>query len=279
VVVDASQDNRGHGERAREPRARRTSAVVWHDLECGSYTADLPLWRELAGAADMATRTRPVLDVGAGTGRVALDLAGRGHPVTALDLDAELLEALRERAAGMHVQTVCADARTFALARRDFAVCLAPMQTVQMLEGAAGRLQFLRRARAHLAPGGLLACAIVTEIEPFDCAAGDLGPSPEIARVDGAHYVSRATRVRAGRHVVRIERERSILAAEQTAASARAQREGDGVQWERDVVELDRVGVARLQREGREAGLTAAGTRPIPATEEHTGSVAVMFRA
>ena len=27
------------------------SAVIWHDLECGSYRADLPLWRELAGDA------------------------------------------------------------------------------------------------------------------------------------------------------------------------------------------------------------------------------------
>ena len=25
------------------------SAIGWHDVECGGYTADLPLWRELAG--------------------------------------------------------------------------------------------------------------------------------------------------------------------------------------------------------------------------------------
>ena len=75
--------------------------VVWHDLECGSYRADLPLWRELAaeGAARLRERREPVLDVGAGTGRVALDLAARGPRVTALDRDAELLAALRERAA------------------------------------------------------------------------------------------------------------------------------------------------------------------------------------
>ena len=54
--------------------------VAWHDTECGSYDADLPLWRELAGAG-------PVLDVGAGTGRVALDLAARGASVTALDVE------------------------------------------------------------------------------------------------------------------------------------------------------------------------------------------------
>jgi pyruvate/2-oxoacid:ferredoxin oxidoreductase alpha subunit len=39
-----------------------------------------------------------VLDVGAGTGRVAIDLAARGIDVTALDLEPALLRALGERA-------------------------------------------------------------------------------------------------------------------------------------------------------------------------------------
>ena len=28
-----------------------TSAAIWHDVECASYDADLPLWRELARAS------------------------------------------------------------------------------------------------------------------------------------------------------------------------------------------------------------------------------------
>ena len=259
--------------------------VLWHELECGSYTADLPLWRELADTAVASgTAVAPgtedgergrggaILDVGAGSGRVALELARAGHRVTALDLDAELLEALRERAAGMSVETVRADARTFELDGREFALCIAPMQTVQLLGGTDGRVRFLRHARAHLRPGGLLVCAIATEIEPFDCDAGDLGPSPEIARVHGVSYISRTTRVRVSRRTVRIERERAVLSGETSSAEERPA-------WVRDVVELDRVTVSQLEREGRTAGLVPAGTRAIPATEEHTASVAVMLGA
>jgi len=104
-----------------------SSLVVWHDVECGRYSADLALWAELAG------RERgPVLDVGAGTGRVALPLARAGHDVTALDREPELLEALATRAQGLPIATVVADAGDFALDRR-FGLVIVPMQTIQLL--------------------------------------------------------------------------------------------------------------------------------------------------
>src|SRR6476659_2512673 len=108
--------------------------VIWHDVECGRYDADLPLWRELA-----ANATEGVLDVGAGTGRVALRLAEAGHAVTALDLDPELLETLRERAAqaGVEVATITADAADFTVARPVGLVAV-PMQTIQLLPERAG---------------------------------------------------------------------------------------------------------------------------------------------
>jgi len=262
------------GARAREGGAPGTGtlphSVVWHELECGSYSADLPLWRELAGHAGAGPAAEPLLDVGAGAGRVTLDLAARGHRVIALDRDAELLRVLRARAGAASVETVCADARSLALPRRDLAVCLVPMQTIQLFAGAGNRLAFLRGARAHLREGGLLACAIVTDVEPFDCARGDMAPAPDRALVNGSCFVSRPTRVALDGERLRIERERTVFAEEHSEKP-----------WlrERDVVELDCLTAARLHREGAEAGLTPAGSVEVPATLEHIASEVVLLHA
>jgi SAM-dependent methyltransferase len=250
-------------------------AVVWHELECGSYRIDLPLWLELAELAprDGASSTR-ILDVGAGSGRVALELADAGHAVTALDRDPALLAALRARATGVGVQveTVCADARELTLERRDFDLCLVPMQTIQLLGGAAGRIAFMRRARAHLRHGALLACAIVTELDSFDCAAGDHGPSADTMRRGDRLYSSRPTRVHVDEHTIRIERERRVLTGERAPATALPDPE-------HDVIKLDRLSARQLEDEARQCGLRSAGERLIPATYEHVGSEVVILRA
>jgi SAM-dependent methyltransferase len=263
------------------PVAGPREQVIWHDLECGSYHADLPLWRELAG--DCAG---PILEIGAGTGRVALELARAGHRVTALDRDNELLCALEERAAEAWVETICADARSFELSRHDFGLCVVAMQTIQLLGGAADRIAFLAQARAHLRPGGLLACAIITAPEPFDCADGGGGPSPETACLDGLLYVSRAIRVQVLEQSVLIERERRIVrASEQGPFRGLAERRSAGAgaaggfpPW-REVIELDRVNVSELEREAIEAGLRPCGARQVAPTDEHAGSTVVMLRA
>jgi SAM-dependent methyltransferase len=236
--------------------------VVWHDVECGRYDADLALWRELAAAAG-----GPILDVGAGTGRVTLDLARRGHDVTALDLDAALLAELQRRAAaeGLRVPTVVADASDFSLPRRDFALVMAPMQTVQLLR-PTGRLGFLRCARAHVAPGGHVAIALVDALETFDDEERVLLPAPDQLVIDGTLYSSQPVALRDHGDTVTIERIRQIV----TASGRRSASD--------DILHLDRVAFARVEAEGRAAGLQVLPSRLIGETEEHVGTSVVMLR-
>ncbi len=235
--------------------------VIWHDVECSRYDADMTLWRELADGAG-----GPILDVGAGTGRITLDLARHGHEVVALDYDAALLAALAERAQaeGLRVQTVVGDASDFALPRADFAIVMAPMQTVQLL-GREGRLGFLRCARAHVAPRGLVAIALADALETFD-ADHVLLPLPDTMFVDGALYSSQPVGLRDRGDSVAIERIRTIVRSDGTRSASE------------DVLALDRVTLAEVEADGRTAGLQVLPGRIIDATEEHVGTSVVMLR-
>lgn len=234
--------------------------MVWHDLECGSYREDLALWRSLA-----AEHGDPVLDVGAGTGRVAIELARAGHTVTALDSDAQLLSALTARADGLDLQTVVADARCFAVPER-YPLCLVPMQTIQLLGGAAGRRDFLVRAREHLAPDGVIAIAIADELEVFEVQDGLVGPLPDILERDGVVYSSQPTAVRAEDDGFVLERRRETV-----------DRRGERTEAV-DLIRLDRVGARQLEREAMACGLRSAGRANIPPTDDYVGSEVVILR-
>jgi SAM-dependent methyltransferase len=237
-----------------------SEVAIWHDVECGSYTEDLELWRSLATAA---MGSDAILDVGAGTGRVTLDLARAGHSVLALDRDPALLDVLRRRARGLAVRTVVADAAGFAL-DECFALIIVPMQTVQLL-GPAGRAGFLRCAREHLTDGGLVACALADALEAYDAEHTE-PPLPDVLRRDGTVYASRPVALRDEGPYVAIERIRETISADgRRTASA-------------DVVRLDRLDAPTLEYEARAAGLHPEPLRWIPHTDEHVGSVVVMLR-
>jgi SAM-dependent methyltransferase len=236
--------------------------AIWHDLECGSYTADLEFWRALAKRVG-----GPVLDIGAGTGRIALDLAREGHEVTAVDLDDELLEALRERAGDLEVTTLVADARAFWLGTT-FPLIIVPMQTVQLLGGSEGRASFLECAAFHLEAPGVLAIAIAHDLELFDVSDGAAaGPLPDVVELDGVVYSSRPVAVRADADGFVLERRRETVTG---AGEHRA---------EEDVIHLDRLEPDTLEAEAEAAGLRPASRLEIAPTEDYVGSTVVMLRA
>lgn len=229
---------------------------MWHDLECGGYAEDLPLWLELAGDG-------PVLDVGAGTGRSTLFLARRGIAVTALDLVPELLDTLRERAAGLPVEAVAADMRDFDLGRT-FPVVLVPMQTIQLLGGPDDRAAFLRCAHAHLDDDGILACALADAREGISDDPDAELPLPDMRDLDGVVWASRPLAIRDEGGSAVILRLREVVTREGHRSA------------QHNEVRLQHLHPALLEAECVDAGFRVLERRRIAETDEHVGSDVVV---
>ena len=234
------------------------TAATWHDVEHGSYDADLPLWRQLAAAMGS-----PILDLGAGTGRVSLDLAAQGHDVVALDSDGELLAELSQRA-GSAVTTVHADARAFSI-DAGFPLIIAPMSLVQILGGHEGRVAMLGSVRTHLIPNGLFAAPIS---DPKDAVPEEsiAPPLPDILERDGWVFSSQPLTMYEEGECVVIERRRQ-------AVSPIGEIQQQDVRIEVGVLSAD-----EFEAEAREAGLRPVARKGVPETRDHIGSTVVLCR-
>jgi len=118
-----------------------------YDLEY-IHDYDLPFWLSLANS-----ETGPVIEWGAGTGRLAAPLAAAGHDVTAGELSRDMVERGREKS--QPIGWIVGDMRSASLEQRSgLAVCA--FNSFLCLKSVDDALAFLVNAREHLVPGGLL---------------------------------------------------------------------------------------------------------------------------
>ena len=101
----------------------------------------------------------PVLELGCGTGRVALRLAREGHQVTGLDLSAPMLQRFRAKLdqepaeVRERIELVEGDMTDFRFDRR-FGLVVVPFRAFQHILDPGLQRQCLRRVAEHLAPMG-----------------------------------------------------------------------------------------------------------------------------
>lgn len=95
----------------------------------------------------------PALELGVGTGRIALPLAGRGVPVHGIDLSRAMVDRLHAKPGGDAIDVTIGD---FATARveKTFSLAYLVFNTIMNLTTQDAQVDCFRNVAAHLAPGG-----------------------------------------------------------------------------------------------------------------------------
>lgn len=120
-------------------------------------TDDIPFYLDLA--RECHARGLPVLELGAGTGRVTLPIAREGIGIVGLDNAAAMLKVARTKSEAEHlgnVRWLQADMADFELDQR-FGLAIIPFRSFLLLTTVAQQLSCLRCIYDHLVAGGRLA--------------------------------------------------------------------------------------------------------------------------
>lgn len=108
---------------------------------------------ELLGALAAARPGRSVLELGVGTGRLALGLLERGLRVAGIDASRGMVDALRAKPRGDEIDVVLGDYTTTQV-KGSFSVVALVFNNVLDRRGLDAQLALFRNAARHLEPGG-----------------------------------------------------------------------------------------------------------------------------
>ena len=166
----------GRGVSSRAGRETPAEALArMYDLDTGDHDADIDLFLALAGRT-----SGPILELMAGSGRVAVPLAAAGRRVTAVDLDPAMLARARDaaKAAGgavsRRLELVDADVDGYRHPRAGrFGLAFVALGSLLLLPDRGAQRRTVQTLADHLAPGGVGAIDV------------PLLDAEELARYDG----------------------------------------------------------------------------------------------
>lgn len=121
--------------------------VDLYDVEASSFDYHAE-FRTLAGTSPLR-----IVDVGCGTGLLALALAAGGHAVTGIDPAPGMIAAARAKPNPRGARFIEVDGRNFAVDER-FDLALMTGNAFQALAGVGDQQAVIRRVAAHLVAGG-----------------------------------------------------------------------------------------------------------------------------
>ena len=126
--------------------------VELYELQYGSYRDDIPFY---VGLAD--DFGGPILELGAGTGRVTAALARAGHNITAVDLSGQMLARaksyLQDESVSEQVTLVQEDMRQFRNEQR-YPLVIAPFNTLMHAYSTKAQDETFATVKQHLEDGG-----------------------------------------------------------------------------------------------------------------------------
>jgi SAM-dependent methyltransferase len=150
---------------------------------------DIPFWRRLAGAAD-----GPVLELGCGTGRIAVPIAKDGIALTGIDRSAPMLERARRRAARLRraapLRLVRGDIRQLPFRDRRFALVMAPYGVLQSLTRERDLTAALGSVHRVLARGARFGIDLVPDLPDWSeytarrTLSGHMGAATRVSLVE-----------------------------------------------------------------------------------------------
>ena len=158
---------RGYGRIAKRATLPEYDALAdLYDIEY-DHDYDVSFWLSLA-----ERKGSPVVEWGAGTGRITAPLAQAGHDVTAVEVSGPMVE--NGRSSNETIEWKHGDMRNAKLGRC-FRLAVCAFNSFLCLTNVEDALAFLRNARDHLEPGGLLGIE-VSAFAPEELADPPGGP-------------------------------------------------------------------------------------------------------